>query len=513
MIVIISIVYLILGLDDVIIDSLFWISRIQRAVTFRGAKRLDLRTLKKQPQKRIAIFVPCWNERDVVDRMLDFAVRSLDYMNYSIFVGVYPNDPETIAKVESISQRSDRVIAAVNTRPGPSTKADNLNSMYRTMQEYEGDDPFEVIVLHDVEDVIHPLSLLLYNQLTPRKAMVQLPVFPLEREWHKATAWTYADEFAENHLKDMVVRELIGSFVPSAGVGCAFSREALDYVENSGESIFSTESLTEDYQAGLRLRQHGFSTVFVHQRLATAHLHPLGAGAAAYVATRAFFPDTLAAAVRQKARWTVGICVQAWRDHGWSGNFVTRYSLYHDRKAVVSNLVTLLGYCVLALNIALSVAHRFFLWIPEPRLSADVFTLTLLGAVLAISLARVFQRVYFVTAMYGPVVGLLAIPRFPWSALINALATVRALYLVAMASLRHQDVVWHKTAHAFPTAASLTVFKRQLGEILLDEGKITREQLGVALEEQPKSGERLGSVLVRLGFVHEHDVAQALNLQ
>jgi adsorption protein B len=512
MIVVIAIVYLVLGFDDVIFDIAFWAMKIRRAIQFGTGKRLDPEMLRAQRQQRVAIFIPCWNESEIVDRMLEFAIRAIDYENYTIFVGVYPNDEATIAKAQKVAAVSDRVVVAVNPKPGPTTKADNLNSMYRTLEEYEKDgERFAMVVLHDVEDVIHPFSMLLFNFLIPRKAMVQLPVFPLERDWHQWTAWTYADEFAENHLKDLVGREWLGSFVPSAGVGCAFSREALEHIDNGSETLFSTESLTEDYQAGLRLRNEGFSTIFVHQRLATRVHH--GGAAAAYVATRAYFPDTLNAAVRQKARWIVGICIQAWRDHGWHGSFINRYSLYRDRKAVVANLVTLLGYFVFTLELTLLVLHRVFPWIAEARIAATPFNLALASFVLTMSVSRVFQKVYFVTMMYGAREGVLAVLRFPWSSLINAMATSRAMYLVAKAAIQHEDVVWHKTAHVFPTEASLTECKRQLGEILLDLGKIAPHQLEQALAVHRTTGQRVGEILVSMGFAHALDIERALAMQ
>ncbi|MBV8602884.1 MAG: phage adsorption protein NrfB [Candidatus Eremiobacteraeota bacterium] len=452
-----ALAYVVLGVDDLILDGAYWAGVIRRSIVFRNAKRLDLPTLRAMPQKRIAIFIPCWHEEDVVEQMLEFAIRAIEYKRYTIFVGVYPNDEGTLTKVQRAAAKSDKIVAAVNPTPGPTTKADNLNSMYATMLATEAGDPYEIVVLHDVEDVIHPYESYVYNYLMPNKAMVQIPVFPLEREWHKWTAWTYADEFAENHLKDLVVRERVGSFVPSAGVGCAFSRAALDVIGEGGSgSLFSTESLTEDYQAGLRLKLGGYKTVFVHQRFGSKP------GAASYVATREYFPDTLKTAVRQKARWIVGICIQAWRDHGWSGNPAMRYSLYRDRKALLTNLLTLYGYVVSALALIVTLGHALvprLVGVPIPRTPAVIF---IFSVVMVLTVERIISKVYFVTQMYGWIIGLLSIPRLPWAGLVNALATGRALYLVVHAAFAKKAVVWHKTAHAFPTQTSLAQFETQV---------------------------------------------------
>jgi type IV pilus assembly protein PilB len=53
----------------------------------------------------------------------------------------------------------------------------------------------------------------------------------------------------------------------------------------------------------------------------------------------------------------------------------------------------------------------------------------------------------------------------------------------------------------------------RIGDILLREGLITREQLDRALREQREHGTRLGYALVKLGFIKETDVARMLGRQ
>lgn len=51
---------------------------------------------------------------------------------------------------------------------------------------------------------------------------------------------------------------------------------------------------------------------------------------------------------------------------------------------------------------------------------------------------------------------------------------------------------------------------RPIGEILLDKGLITREQLDDALAQQKDAPEeKLGEILIRLGYVSQKDVIQA----
>ncbi len=55
--------------------------------------------------------------------------------------------------------------------------------------------------------------------------------------------------------------------------------------------------------------------------------------------------------------------------------------------------------------------------------------------------------------------------------------------------------------------------KKRLGDILLDQGLITQQELESALAEQRNSDKRLGKQLVDLEFVSEEEIAQALNQQ
>src|SRR5208337_3342817 len=62
------------------------------------------------------------------------------------------------------------------------------------------------------------------------------------------------------------------------------------------------------------------------------------------VATREFFPDRIALAVRQKSRWILGITLQGWKNVGWPKGFWRKYMVYRDRKSLATNLINMLGY-------------------------------------------------------------------------------------------------------------------------------------------------------------------------
>lgn len=55
--------------------------------------------------------------------------------------------------------------------------------------------------------------------------------------------------------------------------------------------------------------------------------------------------------------------------------------------------------------------------------------------------------------------------------------------------------------------------KKRLGELLRDEGLVDDSQIEEALSSQRKTGELLGEVLVRLGYVTEYDIAKTIVTQ
>ena len=62
-------------------------------------------------------------------------------------------------------------------------------------------------------------------------------------------------------------------------------------------------------------------------------------------------------------------------------------------------------------------------------------------------------------------------------------------------------------------SASSRTHRRRIGEILVNEGLVSQEQLEEALRVQKKTGELLGAVLMDMGLVAESDIAKTMCLQ
>lgn len=426
------------GLDDLLIDMIWIVRTLWRRVTvYRRHPRAAATSLHPQNPGRIAIFVPAWQEDEVVGPMLANARRAWGNAEYVIYVGVYPNDHATQAVVEPFVGPHVRMV--VCPRPGPTTKADCLNAMWRALLDDETTfGRSKAIVLHDAEDLVHSAELRVFDTLIERFALVQLPVVPLIDPESRWIAGHYNDEFAEAHGRTIVVREAIGAGIPSAGVGCAFARDALAAIADArGGAPFDEDSLTEDYELGLRIGERGGRAAFV--RLP-------GRQSGAMVAVRAHFPSTLETAVRQKSRWIAGIALSGWDRLGWCGGIAESWMRLHDRRALLGAIVLVVAYAALALS-ALIMAGHVTLGLPLPTatpLLRGLFTVTSI-----LLFWRLAVRCFFVTRTYGWREGLRSIPRVIVGNVVAIIAARRALWLYL--KMRRDGVVrWDKTRHAFP---------------------------------------------------------------
>lgn len=429
--------FLLFALDDFAVDLVYFARRLWRgAAIYSRYPRAFASTLAKPEQSGwLAVFIPAWDESAVIAPMLDATLTRFGSGDYRLLVGYYRNDPSTKAAISLIRDR--RVVAVEVPVDGPSTKADCLNYLYRALERIEAKaGRARGVVLHDAEDVVHRAELTIFRSLIHRAAAVQLPVVPLPDPASRWIAGHYGDEFAESHGKEMVVREAVGAAIPLAGVGCAIERSALARLAaDHGGLPFHPDSMTEDYELGLRLGALGLRTMFVR----------IGAvpGERGAVASRGHFPASLDAAVRQKARWIGGIALAGWDRLGWSGGVGERWMRMRDRRGPLAALLMVAGYAAALLWAQVALARALGAPLPMtvgPRLQ-------LLLQVNALFLAwRIVVRAAFSARAYGWRQGLLSVPRLLVANLIAVLAVRRAVSLHGLGGPRR----WDKTSHIFP---------------------------------------------------------------
>jgi len=332
--------------------------------------------------------------------------------------------------------------------------------------------------------------------------MVQVPVLPLATPLREWVHGLYCDEFSEFQTKDIPVRQMWGSFIPGNGVGTAFSRAVLEELAAAyANRVFDPECLTEDYENGWRIHAMGLKQVFV----------PLRREADGLMATREYFPHSFRGAVRQRARWVMGIVLQSWERRGWRAPRRQLYWLWRDRKGIVGNLLTpvlnlLFVYGAVTWGESRATGRPWIFGTQHPALNWLFSATFVLSAFQMGVRALCSRRIYgWKFAMGVPVRALIG----NW---LNCAAAARALRLFAVAKVRGVPLVWIKTEHAYPNPAALTAAIRPLGQILVGAQFVMQADVDEALALKAP-GERMGEYLVRRGKLTEADLYIALSLQ
>ena len=427
--------FLLGALDELAVDfGWLWLKLTGRTRTpqvehgLHGDKPLD---------GEAAVFLPAWQEEHVIGSTIEHMLKSWPQRELRLYVGCYPNDPGTLEAAMAAAGGDPRVRIVMQDELGPTTKAACLNRLYRALCEDErrSGRSVQMVVLHDAEDQVDPMGLPLLDRALASVDFAQLPVVPVPQPGSRWIAGHYCEEFAEAHGKAMVLRDALGAALPAAGVGCAIARTVLGELAHrrGGGVPFDPQALTEDYELGLRVVEMGGRSRFLRLRDATGRL----------IATRAYFPATLDAAVRQKTRWLHGIAFQGWESLGWGGSAGEAWMRLRDRRGPVGALLLFIAYCLLALA-GVTFALELFGLVPEIELSSG------LAMLLAINVAmlawRAAWRFGFTTAVYGWKQGVMAVLRIPVANIIAIMAARRAMasYLRSLAG----DVPrWDKTTH------------------------------------------------------------------
>ncbi|TPG14189.1 glycosyl transferase family protein [Sphingomonas koreensis] len=436
--------FLIGGLDDAAIDLLYFARRGWSALR-RVARRAPL--LSDFPPQassgRIVVFIAAWDESAVIGAMLRATLARFDHPDYALYVGAYPNDRATIDAIAAVAEHDRRIRLVVGADAGPTTKAGCLNTLWRALlrDEAAGARRAKAVVLHDAEDVVHPAELSVFDRLIDRCDVVQLPVLPLVDRGSRLVSGHYIDEFAESHAKQLVVREALDAGLPLAGVGCAIARPMLDRVAaKRGGMPFDPASLTEDYELGLMIAALGGRGVLA--RIREWRGGPI-------VAVRAYFPADLDAAVRQKARWLIGIALAGWDRVGWGrwSDWRDHWMRMRDRRAPLAVLVLAVAYIAL---IAWGASALLNLLAGGPALELSPAARLLLRINAGFFVWRLAMRAAFTGDAYGWREALLSLPRALIGNIIALMAARRALprYLAMLAGAAPH---WDKTAHHFPS--------------------------------------------------------------
>lgn len=457
---------MLIGVDDLLFDGL-WMAAARRggransrlypdepvqgglARTFSDLYGIEQSRMPPGVDGAFAIFLPVWDEYQVLPDTLAHMLAAWDGEDFCIYIGCYPNDQRTILSVSGTASVDNRLRLVVADRPGPTTKGHNLNQMWLALgaDERATGRRYAAIILHDAEDIVHPDELALYRRMLPRHSMVQIPVHAIVNPASQWISGHYADEFAEAHGKELALRSALGLPIPSAGVGCALSRDAVSLLAMERDGLpFRADSLTEDYEIGILIGTYGLSATFVSEHTQTGDP----------IVSKGEFPGILRASVRQKARWITGIALAGWGHLGWPalpavkqqtgrfGTWLSYWMLWRDRRTPLAAIVMLAAY----LGVGLSLVHAGGRWL----LGWEAMDWgRWMDALLAINMVmlswRMIMRAYFTRRTYGWKQGLLSLPRAFVANVVAIMASYQAVKLYFQ-MVRSGQVVWAKTDHS-----------------------------------------------------------------
>ncbi len=473
--------FLIGGIDDIVIDLIWMMRWCYRRLTFYRYKRpMDIEAFKKKynlnysalrKNQKIyseyhAIFIPAWNEADVIGEMLDGC--KLAWMQgdiaHRIYVGCYPNDNECIAQVIAAAKYNPNISLILCVDDGPTTKADCLNQLWRAMlrDELKQGVKAKSVILHDAEDRPHADSLMIFDRLINKNDIIQLPVIPISAPDSQLISGHYCDEFCESHGKAMVVREAVGAALPLAGVGCAIERNCLGRLALKKNGLpFAGDSVTEDYELGIQIGATGRGAIMVRMKDSNGQL----------IGTRSYFPTTLDAAIRQKSRWVMGIALSGWDRLGWSieptynqkrysaierrgavakqhplrlpFNLGENWMRLRDRRAIFAAFTIFCAYILALLSGLLWIAQYAGFYSLDPLSDAMQFMLLCSSFLM---LWRFLMRSSFVYYHYGILQASYTLPRMIISNIISIMAARRAVILYCKYCLGGR-MIWEKTHH------------------------------------------------------------------
>lgn len=515
------IVIIFISIDDLIWDIYYEVNKKLGKIK---VPILDAKEIETIPPKMLAVIVAAYNEENVLKAVIRNLILSNQYPRsmYHIFLGVYPNDEDTMKVAKELEEEFDNVHKIIHVLDGPSSKADNINNVIRNIYKYEEEKQiqFQAIVIHDSEDLVHPYEFQLENYLLEKHAAIQIPVFPLQEMpklsniFKNMISGTYADEFAENHYRLLLARTTTNAFVPSAGTGFTIRRDLLN--EFPDGEVFPVGSLTEDYKLSLLFKQMGYDVYYVLENV--SRLRTDGTLAKEFISTRSMFPSNYRAAVRQKTRWIYGITIQSFKLKDIFKNrnlsFSSKYSLYRDWKAKIGNLLLGPGYLIF-LYFILSLFYD--LPIMYPRYSFSWYLMAFLSIMM---IERQILRFLAVKNVYGyksALISTLLPPLLPFRMvignIINFHATLNAWKMHILKNKKRKSNKkprWSKTDHEFLEEEILKRFRRNLGDTLLYKRLISSEDLDMALTLARHQNKKLGLILMELGLVSEENIIKSI---
>jgi len=254
---------------------------------------IDITYNEEPKQTRIAVMVPVFREENVIGRTLDFLVKAAEAYDpklVRVYVGTYPNDLATRKIVNEFERNYPSIVEeVVNPKPGPTTKAQNLNNIYDNIKR-----KFDLIGIHDAEDFI-PFNIfnatnywhIMRVKNDEKLAGLQFAV-RAKTDNYSLTNSVYMLTF---RLTNLFLTAKNKGFVPSHGTGTYYKQGTLDEVLKRRGYVWDEKNFTEDFEVSLYL-YHVIGKTLLY---------------IPYPYIEEYFPSSFKRAVKQMSRWSYGI--------------------------------------------------------------------------------------------------------------------------------------------------------------------------------------------------------------
>jgi cellulose synthase/poly-beta-1,6-N-acetylglucosamine synthase-like glycosyltransferase len=292
-------------------------------------------------QPLVAIQVPTYNEPvDVVARTLE-SLDALDYPNFIVqVVDNNTKDPLVWRPLEALCQRFGPRFQFIHLEPWPGYKAGALNEATRMLPPEA-----EIITIVDADYVVHPSFLrdTVGHFADPQVAFVQTPQH--YRDWED-DSYLRGLFYSYRYFFDVTMpARAHRDAIIFAGTMGLIRRSVL---QNIGG--WSTETVTEDAEASLRMLGAGYSGVYVP--------YAYGAG---------LMPLTFDGLKKQRFRWALGgiqILRMHWREmlpvgrHRLQLTFAQRMHYLLGSVQWFGDLLTVVFTVLLVLTAGVTVLHH-----------------------------------------------------------------------------------------------------------------------------------------------------------
>jgi len=229
--------------------------------------------------KRVDLLIATYNEEEAILERTIIGAQSQDYDNYRIFV---LDDGRRDWLRDHCERRKVGYIARSNNEHA---KAGNINNALRQLANEE---PGEFVAILDADFVLQPefLSRALALFRDEKVGCVQTPQHffnpdPLQHGFGAASTWPDEQRFFFDVL--LASKDAWGVAF-CCGTSSITRREALEQVGG-----FPTESVTEDMLLSLKLKEAGWKTVYLNERLSMG-----------------LAPEGVSEYITQRGRWCLG---------------------------------------------------------------------------------------------------------------------------------------------------------------------------------------------------------------